>query len=1320
MKRVVSAFLAFVFVFSCVAVSSAAAFTDSANHWANAAIEYMVGKSILNGYEDGSFRPDRTVTRAEFIKMLDETFGLTATTSINYTDVATSDWFYPYVAKAAAQGYLLNYGKSLNPSGALTRQEAAALLARYLELDPEKTVAPSTFPDYTSIKSAYRDYVLQAAAAGLFQGYAEDGTFRPDTPLTRAQALTILSRAAGSIYKSSTTGLDAGAVAGNAVITQSGITVSNANITGRLIITEGAANGTITLSGCTVNEMVVRGTANVILSDTEVKTMDVNSSTSGFTTEISLSNNSSIDTVELNTPADLSLASRTSITLLTVGKNAKRSGVTGSGTVKEANILSSGFSASKIPSVYDIATGISASFAGKTYTGNSSEVTNTGFSTKPTTYASSTTCYLTATAPVAGTVYYYYTTSNTLPTKTTFDSFYNSAVEKNSYTISANITRDVSIGNTSYVGTYPYIAVMFRDSSRNAYNPLLISNKASTGFVSAPAISTSNSTHRLTYSAVTDGVLYYYYTKNNSALTVSSFQTAYNAASSSYKGEMEVASSQSTTSALKSVSSVNGYGYVAILLEDVSGTQYQPFLVPTSSSYSLGSGGAENITCSVSADGTYLAYTPSSTGTLQYYFTTSSTVPTAAQFDTNYAAASTGLAGALTLTSGTRLYSRIADENTAYMYPYIVLRITSGTTVYTPAVLSATGLKVDISNSGFSEIPTVSITNGFYALTLKTSTPATVYYYLTDSTSIFNSSVFTTNYANATSAMLSTPNGGRLSTNGYSSSTLQTVLRSAANGGYRYMALMVSINNQNLKPIVVQLPAASTSVGSAADLFVTGPVYNIHNMLWHQIDFTPRISGRVLYYYTDDIENIDVDDVVARILFASDSSLTLSGYRTITANSMCQIPVDSSNFPAYAVLILMDNAGTVYEPVILTSDGSTSSSNTTTGFNGTPSVSMSSNTPSLSYNVSRNGTVHYYFTNTTYVPTDYTTFLNMFNATATYGVRGSVAVTPGPGTCALTTTSNVSGYAYVIAMYQMDTGSTGGYRKPIQLRINATSTGGSNAFSGEPYLNGAYLYFTPIMSGTLYYSFTDSNTVTSWMSPITALQQSITSGNNQWLAAALGTYTGISDYLKQVGQGGSTTVTVSGSVSQRSIMVNVNTSYQYMAVWMVSYDGSTMSQPSFISLSGYTYNPGSNPNPYPGTGSGGTSGVILPTTESGFVYDPVFASSTYDPTTQKQTGYISMMATKGGLVEYYYTNDTMSYLTSDQFSVNWQAAYSSNSNYAGVTYASAAATSTIKVEQPYSSYMGQNYGTYKYVWIRLTDTSTTPNTPCVPVRIQLY
>lgn len=206
MKRSLSLVLAVCLVvtlFAGVMVPGAGAvtYTDVADDfWAYDEIYYLTDKGILEGDGTGRFRPTDDVTHIEFIKMIVATFNLVDTATVNYTNVP--DWAREgrYLEKAAAQGFLLDeYTRDFDFTEELTREEAVALVMRYLDLDDEIAVSSSYFPDYSDISSAYRSYVLTAVGAGIVQG-DETGNFRPDRVLTRSEALRILYTAAGAIY----------------------------------------------------------------------------------------------------------------------------------------------------------------------------------------------------------------------------------------------------------------------------------------------------------------------------------------------------------------------------------------------------------------------------------------------------------------------------------------------------------------------------------------------------------------------------------------------------------------------------------------------------------------------------------------------------------------------------------------------------------------------------------------------------------------------------------------------------------------------------------------------------------------------------------------------------------------------------------------------------------------------------------------------------------------------------------------------------------------------------------------------------------------
>lgn len=1314
MKRALSVFLSLLLAFSCVAGAAAATFADSATHWALPAIEYMVSKKILNGYEDGTFRPERTVTRAEFIKMLDETFGLTAQTSISYGDVKESDWFYSYVAKAAAQGYLLNYGSSLNPTGTLSRQEAAALLTRYLDLDASKKAPSSTYADYTTIKTAYRDYVLQATAAGLFNGIREDDgsyTFRPDKLLTRAETLTILSRAAGTIYKGSQTGVDAEAAAGNAVVTQSGVTIQNASLSGRVLVSEGASGGVITFSGCNLGTLILRGTASVVLSDCTVENLLVDASVSGFTAAVSLTSNSQIRTAELRTPAIVSLAARTSVSSLTVGTDAKNSGVTGSGSLDSVKINASGFTSDPMPTRYELASGLSATLAGKTLSGASADGTQSGFTSQPSTYASAANCYLTATAVSAGTVYYYFTTSSAVPTTGTFTSYYSAAAVHASYAAVANIPRDTNLGATASVGAYPYVALMLVDSANNRYQPLVIENKASNGFTVAPSVSTTGQYQYISATPAVSGTLYYLYT-SSSSMTLSSFSSAYSAASSDVKGTLTAAAGQSATSLTKRAADVSGYAYLAVLLENAAGEQYQPVVIPLSGSGAPAAttGFTSDPVSTSNANGISLSFTPSVSGTVEYYFSASGVVPTSAQFDANLTMTSASYTGSRTVERARPYTALIASAAEARSYPYVVVRLTSGSTKYQPVVVKlAEAAQIDLTGSGFTSQPTLTVSNGYYYITLPTSGSATVYYYLTNATSVANSTVFMTNYNSAISPYQATKTGGSL-TAGYAATPLQTILPSSMYGSYTGLALMVTNGMQSGTPIVIPLTGSSSDSTPTDTGFLTGPIYNIYYTGLHQIEFMTNASGKVFYYYTDssEVTREEVQSAMAQILFGSLSSSDTAGCVDVVARTQTSIPVRASVYPPYVVMFFVDASNTPSQHVVISTDGSSSSS-ISTGFSGTPSCTMQSGTPRLTYNTATSGKIYYYFTNTRTAPNDASSFLKAwidasssssvpgFPSSSTGVASGSFDVGVGMGVKDIS--MPYGSYQYIALMFQSASGGTGGYYRPVTISTSgSSSSGGSGSIGSQtafvttptlsalPWGGAATLTFTPAMSGTLFYSFTNENTMSAWLDPVKAYiglgGTGIGSGSS-----LLQNPQQLSTLIAQLGRGG-TLQAVTASYASQTASVTLNTSYKYLAVWIAG--TTSMSSPVFLPVSGTTTGGSTGGGSYPWL-SGGNGFSVTPT------YNRL--TSALDYTVDSTLGMY--------LVECVFTNTvTSTSMTSAQFDTLKATTSSDAQNVAfGGT----------SISVPASSY----YPLYKYAWLRVVSLSGT-GTDYTPVCVQLY
>ena len=131
---------------------SAAKLTDIDGHWSKDYVEYGVQKGYINGYEDGSFRPEATVTRAEFSKMINASVGIAKTADISFNDISSGDWYYQEVRKAVYAGYTNGYeDDTFRADNRITREEAAVILSR-IATRAEKNKSLSSFRDTGEIR----------------------------------------------------------------------------------------------------------------------------------------------------------------------------------------------------------------------------------------------------------------------------------------------------------------------------------------------------------------------------------------------------------------------------------------------------------------------------------------------------------------------------------------------------------------------------------------------------------------------------------------------------------------------------------------------------------------------------------------------------------------------------------------------------------------------------------------------------------------------------------------------------------------------------------------------------------------------------------------------------------------------------------------------------------------------------------------------------------------------------------------------------------------------------------------------------------------
>ncbi|NLL19595.1 MAG: S8 family serine peptidase, partial [Clostridia bacterium] len=172
------------------------AFTDVEQHWAKHDITLLTAKGLTGGYSDGSFRPERGLTRAELARLLisalnmDESAWALEASSQLFRDVPSNHWARVYVQLAWEMGLVAGYKDgTFRPDQVVNRAEMAAILLRALGYNHGK--GDVTFAD--ELPSWAEESILQTAQLGLISGY-EDGTFRPLEPVTRSQAVVFINR----------------------------------------------------------------------------------------------------------------------------------------------------------------------------------------------------------------------------------------------------------------------------------------------------------------------------------------------------------------------------------------------------------------------------------------------------------------------------------------------------------------------------------------------------------------------------------------------------------------------------------------------------------------------------------------------------------------------------------------------------------------------------------------------------------------------------------------------------------------------------------------------------------------------------------------------------------------------------------------------------------------------------------------------------------------------------------------------------------------------------------------------------------------------
>jgi hypothetical protein len=175
---------------------TAPVFSDvSASYWGYDAISSLSSRGIVSGYPDGTFKPDASITRAEFATMLVKASGLnTSGTTGTFTDVTAGAWYYGSVNAAASAGLVSGMGDNLfAPNALVTREQMAVMVAKALGNKAPATNGTelNAFSDKSAVSSWAVSGMDEAVKAGIVSGMTAD-TLAPMANATRAQAAAMI------------------------------------------------------------------------------------------------------------------------------------------------------------------------------------------------------------------------------------------------------------------------------------------------------------------------------------------------------------------------------------------------------------------------------------------------------------------------------------------------------------------------------------------------------------------------------------------------------------------------------------------------------------------------------------------------------------------------------------------------------------------------------------------------------------------------------------------------------------------------------------------------------------------------------------------------------------------------------------------------------------------------------------------------------------------------------------------------------------------------------------------------------------------------
>lgn len=167
-------------------------FNDLTGHWAVNNVQALVQKGAIFGYPDGSFQPNKTISRAEFATVLIKALNINVQSGKTFNDTQ-NHWARNYISTAYNQGIVKGINDThFAPDAQISREQMALMIVNARKLSNSQSAV--NFADKSQISSWALQAVATAVENKIFSGYP-DNTFRPQGHTTRAEAVTAIIKA---------------------------------------------------------------------------------------------------------------------------------------------------------------------------------------------------------------------------------------------------------------------------------------------------------------------------------------------------------------------------------------------------------------------------------------------------------------------------------------------------------------------------------------------------------------------------------------------------------------------------------------------------------------------------------------------------------------------------------------------------------------------------------------------------------------------------------------------------------------------------------------------------------------------------------------------------------------------------------------------------------------------------------------------------------------------------------------------------------------------------------------------------------------------